>query len=398
MRGRGWCLESVRLDNLQMANREHVEILEQEIIVWNRWRAKNPNVAPDLQGAYLSRAYLSRANLSRADLSWADLQGADLSWANLSRADLSGANLSAAKLMEADLSKANLSGANLSGAALYSANLMEADLSRANLSRAYLSKANLSGAVLYWANLIEADLSWANLSRAYLSRADLSKATLSVANLTDASIGYLVFGDNDLSVVKGLETVKHGGPSSIGIDTVYRSHGKIPESFLRGAGVPDNFITYMRSLTGEASEFYSCFISYSSEDKQFCDRLYADLRAKGVRTWIFHEDAKWGKTVWGEIDRSIRIYDKLVVVCSEHSLQSGPVLREIERALIREDKEGKSVLFPIRIDDYIFDGWEHERKADVVKKVVGDFRDWDANAEKYNDAVQKLLRALLALA
>lgn len=141
---------------------------------------------------------------------------------------------------------------------------------------------------------------------------------------------------------------------------------------------------------------YSCFISHSAKDKHFCERLHADLQAKGVRVWYFPEDAKWGETVWGEIDRSINVYDKLVVVCSENSLRSGPVNREIERALKREDTERKGILFPIRIDDYIFDKWEHERKADVVRKVVGDFTGWDKDTAKYDKAFDKLLKGLQA--
>ena len=78
--------------------------------------------------------------------------------------------------------------------------------------------------------------------------------------------------------------------------------------------------------------------------------------------------------MWGEIDTAIRHYDKLVVICSQHSLQSPPVIREIERALQKEDREHRNVLFPIRIDDYLFDEWDHPRKADVVSKVIGDFR------------------------
>jgi len=78
--------------------------------------------------------------------------------------------------------------------------------------------------------------------------------------------------------------------------------------------------------------------------------------------------------VWGEIDTAIRHYDKLVVICSQHTLQSPPVIREIARALQKEDRERRNVLFPIRIDDYLFDEWEHPRKADVVSKVIGDFR------------------------
>jgi hypothetical protein len=124
--------------------------------------------------------------------------------------------------------------------------------------------------------------------------------------------------------------------------------------------------------------------------------LYADLQEKGMRVWLFEEDAKWGETVWGEIDRGIKVYDKLIVVCSENSLQSGPVNREIERALVREDKESKGILFPIRIDDYIFDTWVHERKADVVRKVVGDFSGWDMDAAKYDQAFDKLLKGLQA--
>jgi hypothetical protein len=112
--------------------------------------------------------------------------------------------------------------------------------------------------------------------------------------------------------------------------------GNIPEIFLRGTGIPDNFITYARSLIGQPNEYFSCFISHSSKDKRFCDRLHADLQANGVRCWYFPEDAIWGESIWGEIDRSIKIYDKLVVVCSENSLQSVPVQREIERALNRE--------------------------------------------------------------
>ena len=97
--------------------------------------------------------------------------------------------------------------------------------------------------------------------------------------------------------------------------------------------------------------------------------------------------------MWGEIDRGIRVYDKLVVVCSQDSLQSPAVLREIERALQREDREKKNVLFPIRIDDYIFDGWEHERKADLIKKVIGDFRQWK-DPVAYAKALERLLRDL----
>ena len=57
----------------------------------------------------------------------------------------------------------------------------------------------------------------------------------------------------------------HHGSSSVGIDTIYKSAGKIPEIFLRGAGIPGNFNTYVGALVGKPIEFYSRFISYSKK-------------------------------------------------------------------------------------------------------------------------------------
>jgi hypothetical protein len=47
-------------------------------------------------------------------------------------------------------------------------------------------------------------------------------------------------------------------------------------------GLPDSLIEYLPSLLNEAIQFFSCFISYSSNDQEFADRLYADLQP--VRT------------------------------------------------------------------------------------------------------------------
>jgi hypothetical protein len=51
------------------------------------------------------------------------------------------------------------------------------------------------------------------------------------------------------------------------------------------------------------------------------------------------------------------------------------------------------VLFPIRIDDYLLDDWDHPRKVDVVSKVIGDFRGWDNHAT-YIKAFPRFLDAL----
>lgn len=101
-----------------------------------------------------------------------------------------------------------------------------------------------------------------------------------------------------------------------------------------------------------------------------------------------------GRIDVGRNRQVIKGYDKLVVVCSENSLQSVPVLREMERALQREEREGRNILFPVRIDDYIFDKWEHTRKSDVAAKVIGDFRGWDRGAVKYRESFERLFKTL----
>ncbi|MBI4673151.1 MAG: toll/interleukin-1 receptor domain-containing protein [Chloroflexi bacterium] len=374
-----------------MANEEPLAILKQGVRVWNEWRAKNPELKIDLRYADLRGVDLTKVELSDADLTDANLSRGNLSFANLtgvqlSMAKLQGANFSGANLVWANLGVAGLDDANLSGANLWSANLRVAELYNTNLYKASLA----------YADLREAKLSGANLSNTFLAETHFVEALLTGVDFSEATILETFFSRVDLSQARGLDRVIHHSPSSIDIDTIYKSKGNIPEVFLRGCGVPEDMIAYAHSLRGKAFEFYSCFISHSAKDKRFCERLYADLQAKGVRVWYFPEDAKWGETVWGELDRSIKIYDKLIVVCSENSLQSGPVKREIERALNREDKEGKGILFPIRIDDYIFDTWEHERKADVVRKVVGDFSGWDKDAVKYEKAFDRLLKGLQA--
>lgn len=146
--------------------------------------------------------------------------------------------------------------------------------------------------------------------------------------------------------------------------------------------------------------FESCFLSHSTKDKKFCDRLYRDLKANGVVCWYFPETAAWGQSVWGEIDRGIQVYDRLLVVCSENSLSSGPVLREMERALQREDDEhresgvARQILFPITIDNFVFDKWKHPRRADVLAKVIGNFQGTTRSRVKYDAALTELLKHL----
>ncbi len=322
-----------------------------------------------------------------------------LEGANLRDADFEGANLGVMDLSGADLTEADFSLADAHSTRFDRSQLVGADFTRANCRGAVFSGSNLTDAELGGADLSLADLSRANLSKSRLGHANLRMARVAGAEFEGGHVGGTSFNDVDLSTVKGLETVVHDGPSTIGIDTIYKSHGKISEVFLRGCGVPDEFIAYIGSMVGRPIEFYSCFISYSSRDQEFAERLHADLQAKGVRCWFAPHDIKGGRKIHEQIDDAIRLHDRLLLILSEHSMSSEWVNTEIAKARKREVKEGKRVLFPVRLvgferlrDWECFDGdTGKDSSREIREYFIPDFSNW-----KDHDSYQKAFGRLVA--
>jgi len=96
------------------------------------------------------------------------------------------------------------------------------------------------------------------------------------------------------------------------------------------------------------------------------------------------------------IDESIRLYDKLLLVLSEHTVNSQWVEHEVEMALAKERRENRTVLFPIRLDETIlemdYDGWPAEVRD---TRHIGDFTRWKQR-DDYQQAFERLLRDLKA--
>jgi hypothetical protein len=265
--------------------------------------------------------------------------------------------------------------------------LRSAILVEVNFAHAVLSGADFTNAILIGVDFTGANLTNTNLTRAFIGGAMLKE------NLGEPFFISTIFGAVDLSTVKGLEMVHHVGPSTIGIDTIYLSEGKIPEVFLKRAGVPDSFIEYMRSLVNSPIDYYSCFLSYSSKDQAFAERLYADLQSKGVRCWFAPEDIKIGDKFRSRIDEAIRMYDKLLLVLSEHSIRSPWVEEEVEQAFEKGRKRKKLMLFPVQLDDAA--NRTRQPWASSLRRIrhIGDFRQWNDH-DQYQKAFTRLLRDL----
>src|SRR5579872_2165446 len=330
-----------------MADLNHLAILRQGYKAWNKWREENPDIEPDCSRSDLKNANLALANLRKTNLSGADLTDARFDHANLTFADLSYVNLRSTSLFNANLELASLNYAKLFGTKLFSTFFSYTNMYETEFDNSFMSDSNI----------------------------------ISV----------------DLSRTHGLETIFHERSSEISFSTIIQYKGNIPEAFLRGAGIPEPFIVNMKSLIAamEPFQFYSCFISYSSKDQDFADRLYADLQNKGVRCWLATEDLKIGDTFRDKIDEAIRLHDKLLVVLSETSVNSSWVQSEVESAFEKErrDPEHRTVLFPIRLDDAVMDtnkAWA----ADIRRtRHIGDFTKWKDH-DSYQKAFDRLLRDL----
>ena len=371
-----------------MANEEQLSILKKGVEAWNKWREQNISTKVDLSGAVLSGS-----NLAGVDLRDARLTRVDFRDANLQKARLTLANLSRAALIGTSLNRATLKEARLGHTILMNADLRDADLSSAYLHQGVLANTDLSGAYLY--------------------KAHFSEVYLSNSKFTNASLADTTLAASDLSLAIDLEKTYHHGPSTIGIDTLRKSKGKIPESFLRGCGLSDADIEYARLSTADLSseqtnkilyrmfelratqaiQLSPLFISYSHADGAFVDKLEGHLNGKGIRFWRDIHDMKSGR-METQVDRAIRQNPTVLLILSEHSLQSDWVEHEVRTARGLEKEMQRDVLCPVALDDsWKNSAWPKRIMEQVMEYNILDFSTWEDD-RKFGSTFNKLIDGL----
>ena len=363
----------------------------------------------DLEGSFLSGIKLPAADLRHDNLSSADLTGGDFRMA-----DMSGANLNGAHLFRASLPRANLTGAQLVGCSLTRANLTNAvmahaflkgaDLSYASLSYADLERADLSGA-----NLTGADFSWANLSHADLRGAHLTSAALTMTNLTGADLrgarivksdfessilhrataGGTLFANCDLRSVIGLDSMLHGAPSTISLDTLARSGGRIPRLFLQGAGVAEPLIAAQDVLTAERRTYPTVLLLGSMADSGLAERLSEDLSEARIPTWALYPDDEDALNTGESSLDHIVYYDRLALVCTDAALEN-PLTSRYFAELVRTASQGAAApLIALGFGELFYE--RQDRLCNSLRKgETMDFRDG------YESALNALVQELSA--
>ena len=148
-------------------------------------------------------------------------------------------------------------------------------------------------------------------------------------------------------------------------------------------------------------EFYSCFISYSHADRKFARKLNETLQKRGIRCWLDEKQLLPGDDIYKGVERGIRMWDKVLLCCSENSLTSWWVDNEIKAAFEKEQQLSKErgsevqVLTPLTLDGYLFsDGWKSGYGAKIRARMAADFGDWETADGKLEEQMEKVIRSL----
>ena len=139
----------------------------------------------------------------------------------------------------------------------------------------------------------------------------------------------------------------------------YYSYGPVLSTFGDASGWPDSMLSSMERICGyltlgsiirlppvspeqrkavcakfgsALNNARSCFISYSSKDEDFAQKLHRDLEHAGFDCWFAPHDLPIGAKIRSEIDRAIKTRASVVLILSQRSIVSAWVEKEVETA------------------------------------------------------------------
>ena len=126
------------------------------------------------------------------------------------------------------------------------------------------------------------------------------------------------------------------------------------------------------------------FVSHSSSDAAFADKLAQGLRHANVDVWIDSRQLKPGAALVGEIQKGIADCDALLIVLSPDSVTSRWVQEEVEAALVSQATTSKPRVIPVLYRDC-------DIPLFLKSRVWVDFRDTESDDAKFEDRIKALL-------
>lgn len=128
----------------------------------------------------------------------------------------------------------------------------------------------------------------------------------------------------------------------------------------------------------------SLFISYSHADKDFVDKLGAQLILKKVHVWVDRWELNVGDSITERVQEAILEAANLLVVLSKNSVASNWCKREINSGLLLELERKNVVVMPVLIEDC-------EIPLFLRDKLYADFR------KGFDEGLQQVIDSLTSV-
>lgn len=382
-----------------MANADHVKAFEKGVKYWNNWRNVYSIDKPDLSRyVCFGPSDCTNINLNDSNLSGSYFLNVNFDQAKIQNCNWGDSEIINCSLQNADLRNTSALFSKFNGSVFCNSNLSEfnsiscdfsgADFENVNLSRAILSASIFWGANLTNAILTDSDLSSVNFTAALLRR----------TNFENAKIAQTLFLKTSLNDAINLDSLFSKERSIIDIDTIIASKSQLSTLIIK-IGIPMKSESHsLKILDDSKPSLYPVFLSHSSNDKIFATKLYNKLSSEGCQVWYDEHKIKPGDVIHKEIHKGIEQFDKLLLVCSQKSLNSWWVQDEIDKTLAKERalkiKHNKefNLIVPIKIDDYIH-SWNHQYRSIIEKRSISDFSNWN-NEQEFIAKTKELLEGL----
>jgi hypothetical protein len=109
-----------------------------------------------------------------------------------------------------------------------------------------------------------------------------------------------------------------------------------------------------------------------------------------------------GKKIHEQIDEAIRLHDKLLLILSDHSMNSEWVKTEIRKARKREVADNRRMLFPVSLVAFEpIKEWEcfdaeigKDAAVEIREYFIPDFSTWKTNHDEYKKNFDHLVKSL----